>query len=1078
PRACDTRIGHDRQDCDEPFGEHSCPHHKSGKTAKLDALALKGTPIYTFGYDPTTNQLTTVTDSANNVTTVARKDGQVTITAPQGQVTTLALDANGYLASVTNPNGETTQLSHTNTGLLTSLVDARGGAHHFEYDADGRLTKDVDATPGSSGQRLSMSSDDNGWSVDVTSAADLVTRYRVDQNGDFGDTAIVERRTMSQGDISTITNTKSDGSKSAVRPDGTKITVLATAADPLWGVSAAYNQTVQLDVGYPDTTHTMTKTESRTATMATAGNPFTVTGETITTTASGAGVPNSVTTSVYAAGPPATWTTTSAAGRQVRQTLDSLERVTDLAVLGADPVALFPMQYHYDAKGRVDQVTQGTRVYTTNYDPATGWVESTSDPVGLGVSYTSRDLNGRPRVVNLPGGRSLALSYDANGNVATVTPPSKPVHGFSWDPADRMSTYSPPNLGFAPKDTTYGYDNDGLMLSMLQPSNAASYAYDGLGRLAEVGDTTNKVFAYDGQGRLASITTSDGVAMTNTYDGSLLSRQAVSGPFAHAINTSYDNFLRPTSWDIDGANPIALAYDGDGQITSTGGMSVTRGNNGLLKSTAVGTITDAFSYNGYGEVIGHTLAGAATGYAAIYTRDAAGRIDTKTETIGGVDYSEKYTYDGAGRLWQVFVNGAGTPYHEWTYDANGNRSDGTYDDQDRLISNNAAVFAYGPNGELSTKTDKASGAQTGYVYDAQGNLRSVTRPVPATPIDYVIDGLNRRIGKKVGGALAQGFLYDGSSITAELDAAGAEVSRFVYATGGNSPDLMIKGGVTYRFVKDHLGSPRLVVNAATGAVAQRMDFDEWGNVTADSNPGFQPFGFAGGLWDRDTGLVRFGARDYDASTGRWTSKDASRFDGGLNLYGYSGSDPVNYIDPRGHNPVIIAGAVIGGVLNLVSELNNPCRTTASLITAFATGAIVGAAGVLIPGLGAPFFAARMAANAAVGFAGNLFSQGATYAARGGRGDFGVRNAFAQASVQGMVSVGAAAIGNGVGLVRGLDKLRRGVDPGIIRKAADFESDSFTVGMGSSVNEYLPGDAGGAYPYGGDTSCPCQGSFHW
>ncbi|MCL2778587.1 MAG: hypothetical protein FWD73_11330, partial [Polyangiaceae bacterium] len=41
PRACDTRIGHDRQDCDEPFGEHSCPHHKSGKTAKLDALALR-----------------------------------------------------------------------------------------------------------------------------------------------------------------------------------------------------------------------------------------------------------------------------------------------------------------------------------------------------------------------------------------------------------------------------------------------------------------------------------------------------------------------------------------------------------------------------------------------------------------------------------------------------------------------------------------------------------------------------------------------------------------------------------------------------------------------------------------------------------------------------------------------------------------------------------------------------------------------------------------------------------------------------------------------------------------------------
>ena len=35
----------------------------------------------------------------------------------------------------------------------------------------------------------------------------------------------------------------------------------------------------------------------------------------------------------------------------------------------------------------------------------------------------------------------------------------------------------------------------------------------------------------------------------------------------------------------------------------------------------------------------------------------------------------------------------------------------------------------------------------------------------------------------------------------------------------------------------------------------------------DTNPGFQPFGFAGGMYDAATGLVRFGARDYDAETG-------------------------------------------------------------------------------------------------------------------------------------------------------------------------------------------------------------------
>jgi RHS repeat-associated protein len=102
-----------------------------------------------------------------------------------------------------------------------------------------------------------------------------------------------------------------------------------------------------------------------------------------------------------------------------------------------------------------------------------------------------------------------------------------------------------------------------------------------------------------------------------------------------------------------------------------------------------------------------------------------------------------------------------------------------------------------------------------------------------------------------------------------------------------------------RLLSDHLGSPRLVVNAFTGVVAQRMDYDEFGNVTYNSAPGFQPFGFAGGLYDRDTKLVRFGARDYDAETGRWSAKDPIGFDGGPNLYLYVRGDPLNRIDPTG-----------------------------------------------------------------------------------------------------------------------------------------------------------------------------------
>jgi RHS repeat-associated protein len=112
---------------------------------------------------------------------------------------------------------------------------------------------------------------------------------------------------------------------------------------------------------------------------------------------------------------------------------------------------------------------------------------------------------------------------------------------------------------------------------------------------------------------------------------------------------------------------------------------------------------------------------------------------------------------------------------------------------------------------------------------------------------------------------------------AELDGNGNVLSTFLYGTG-NAPDALLQNGVTYRLIKDHLGSVRWVLNAITGEVAQHLDYDAFGRVTLDTNPGFQPFGFAGGLYDSDTGLVHSGAREYDPNTGRWTSKDPVRHD--------------------------------------------------------------------------------------------------------------------------------------------------------------------------------------------------------
>ncbi|MBF0634541.1 MAG: hypothetical protein HQK85_07790 [Nitrospinae bacterium] len=473
--------------------------------------------------------------------------------------------------------------------------------------------------------------------------------------------------------------------------------------------------------------------------------------------------------------------------------------------------------------------------------------------------------------------------------------------------------------GSGTTSTTYAYNLDKQLTRITRPDGQTiDYGYDTAGRLSAItlpGASVNYTYPIGGGccGNPAlpqTITRNSGGAtqtLNYTYDGSLLTSTAWSGEVNGSLSRTYDNFYRITSRSVNGGNTINQTYDNDGLLTSVGSLTITRNTgNGFITGTTLGSATTTYTYNTYGEVGSYTAKYGATAlFSTVYTRDTLGRITRKVETVQGVAATYDYAYDTTGRLSSVSKNGA--QISSYVYDANGNRitatqngiaTQGFYDLQDRLASYGNNSYTYTANGELLTKTN-ASGTAT-YGYDVRGNLTSVTMP-DGTLIEYVIDGQNRRIGKKVNGVLAQAWLYqDGLKPIAELDGAGNVVAQFVYGGKVNIPEYMVKGGVTYRIVVDHLGSPRLVVDTATGAIAQRMEYDEWGNVTLDTNPAYQPFGFAGGIYDQQTKLTRFGARDYDSEVGRWTAKDKIRFSGGdCNLFGYVAGDPINYLDLNG-----------------------------------------------------------------------------------------------------------------------------------------------------------------------------------
>ena len=79
---------------------------------------------------------------------------------------------------------------------------------------------------------------------------------------------------------------------------------------------------------------------------------------------------------------------------------------------------------------------------------------------------------------------------------------------------------------------------------------------------------------------------------------------------------------------------------------------------------------------------------------------------------------------------------------------------------------------------------------TAFGYKVLGNLRRATLPGGPT-IDQVIDGQNRREGRKIDGVLLQGFPYKNQlNRIAELDGDNILVSRFVYGTRIDVPDYM------------------------------------------------------------------------------------------------------------------------------------------------------------------------------------------------------------------------------------------------------------------------------------------------
>lgn len=884
-----------------PNGEEVFIFDPSGKHL-FTKTALTGVLKYTFGYD-TNSYLVSIEDAFGNITVITRDtNGYMTdITSPYGQNTDISLDLSGYVTSVTNPNSETYTITYKSaTSLMETFEKSGGQVSTFTYDANGKLIKDL----GNGGNFLDFVTGTNSLLVSTQMNRETSHALSYDSSGAY------ERTTSFPSGLQTWFFEQVDGS--SIRSDANEEMVSQVRTpDERFGKLLYRPSVNEYQVSSVKSVTTLGQTIS-------GGSEF-FDYSTLTRTSATSG---RVTTAVFN-NTAKTWTLTSQEGATQVDTVNGFEQIIQ-RVVGND----IARTYTYDTLGRRKSTQQGIKNQLTYAYDTLGNLQSITNSRSEVTSF-GYDPAGRLTQMTLPDTRLIQYQYDASGNLTGITPPGRPQHGFSVNAFELVSQYQPPTLTGVPQvNTVYSYNMDKQLTQVTRPDGqSVVYNYDATTALLNSITVPGGSYTYAYQplnpGRIASIQSPNGAKNDFTYRGYMRASdeqvRVSDSASLGKVSYGYDVDHRVTSRSVQG-NPstsphtINITLNGDNEPTQVGNLALTYTYpSGRLAGTEIGVVSDSHTYDAYGNLETYTatltpVSGPPeTLYTYTLTRDSMSRITGMSETILGVTNAYVYTFDSAGRLTNVQKNS--TNLFSATYDSNSNRTSGVsdgysfmaaFDNQDRMTSYNSRTYSYNANGDLQQVQDSL-GATTTFNYDVFGNLLQTTL-ANGKSFSYHTDGLNRRVAKFSGVNGMARYLYDPRSrIAAELDETGIVVKEFVYAnTRSHVPAHMIDANGEYRIITDHLGSPRLVVNVSDGAVLQRMDYNVFGKVIVDTNSCFQPFGFAGGLYDADTKLVRFGARDYDPEVGRWTTKDPIRFNGGdTNLYGYVMNDPVNLIDSNG-----------------------------------------------------------------------------------------------------------------------------------------------------------------------------------
>ena len=840
-------------------------------------------------------RLTKVTDRNTNRTTFAyTADLLSSVTSTRGaaaaRVATVTSNAYGLVTDLSQSDGAGSTRSvgygYTN-GRLTSLIDLLGRRTAFGYDT---ATGDL---------------------VSVTNSGGAVTQ--------FGYTTTHQVNRVSQ--LNATVGSPGDSVTRLSYPSGTSTLVAGPTTDLAQTVAAVPHSTYTLDATDRVSSAVDPDGNSRAATY-TPG--FAVLSSTI-----GAGTTGSTSTGSYGANNGESLTGAAApTGAAASLAYTNTATSSKFSPSGGTDSAGNAAAYAYDTAGNQNSVGNVALAATARvtYNPD-GTVATATDPANgtNSTGYSTDALHQLTGITPVTGGSlgSRAFSYDTFGRLRTATDGAGRTTSYGYDLADRPLTVS---YSDATPAVSYGYDPTGRLSSRTDASGTTSYGYDARNHLTSRANTNGGGtigYGYDKAGQQVSLTDSRGTTRY-TYSPAGLLASMTTAPGTLVLFGYDDHSRRTDTWDATNATHSTWAvhshtsYDASGRATR---VTADKGT-GDASHTPVADLTYCYA----------NLNADPTVCSTARTADRSLLQSSRDNLTGAVS---TYRYDAGNRLTTVTVTGGPTPTsYAYTYDTNGNR----------LTATGTSPAAYNPANQVSNTGNTYDGAGNltasptlgSATYNAAGQMTAARTPAGGNgTYTYADRNQNELVSQTVPGGATIKYTYGRTDRNGlpQIEQVGLN-GLYAYLehdpTTGQPLAIRVTDGNEAFYISDGLSRPVGLVNAA--GTTSTYAYDPYGVTTTTaggSAAGQNPYRFApGGLYDRTTGMLKYGQRWYQPTTGRFTQQDSTTHLADPrqgNKYAYAGDDPINNTDPTGASflsaVVAVAGAV--GFVAVVVTLASP-----------------------------------------------------------------------------------------------------------------------------------------------------------